>query len=79
MTGDLIALTIAELRPEQRIPRGTLLGTALMTRETVTVKRVFDADYGKKGLTLFGIGSLFLDADFLIKAYPLEDDYDDLD
>jgi hypothetical protein len=74
MNEPLIALTVAELRPEQRIPRNTLLGTALLTRETVTVKRVFEADYGKVGLTLFGIGSLFLDADFLVKAYPVEDD-----
>lgn len=71
---DLIAITVSELQPEQRIPRNTLLGTALLTREVVTVKRVFEADYGKVGLTLFGIGSLFLDADFLIKAYPVDFD-----
>jgi hypothetical protein len=62
---------VQDLVEDQRIPRGTLLGSSLMTQEAVTVKRSFPADHDRHAITLYGIGTLFLHRHTLVKAYPV--------
>lgn len=69
---DVRAYEVCELVPGQRIPRGVLLGTALKTEEVVTVKRSTPADFDQHGITLHGIGTLFMHRHTLVRAYPPE-------
>jgi hypothetical protein len=67
---------VQDLIADQRIPRHTLLGTALMSQEILTVKRSFPADHDKHALTLYGVGTIFLHKNTIIRAYIPYDDVD---